>query len=175
MTSVNAVESVQSTERDLSQYNFPHGLWKRFEFTLALVLPLISASCLTKKNMTDSDQHLPQISAEAPVHYPLSGGGDVAVFSPYGKEVYAAVATINGYYPEDNCWAKDVRRNEYLFVTEGKLEVKLNDCEVTLNSGDHLLIRDGDYYQIRGYGKVSVLVYDLTDAKTEILKDRLKE
>lgn len=92
--------------------------------------------------------------------YQLENDSLVEVHKVFGNRYYLAIVTIDGRYPEDNKVAHDIKRSEYIYIIEGEILVSLNGIEYTMKQGESRLIKDGDYYWIKGKGKVLVFVHD---------------
>lgn len=92
--------------------------------------------------------------------YDLPGGSKVEVHKPFGNKNYVALVSLDGRYPSKGKVAKDVNRQEYIFVTEGEITVHLNQIAHVLQNGDSILIENGDRYWIEGKGTSIVVVED---------------
>ena len=99
----------------------------------------------------------------------LEGGGSVDVHKVFGEECFIAIANIENIYPGNENIAKDVGRSEYLYILEGNFSICVNDKNEILGKDEHLLISDGDTYEITGQGRILVFVKDETGGSTEII------
>jgi quercetin dioxygenase-like cupin family protein len=102
--------------------------------------------------------------------YDLSGGDTVEVHQPFGKQVYFAIADMEGNpYPEGGKIAKDNGRIEYMLMLEGEMNITINGETKTVKQGEFIQVNDGDTYSIVGKGRSLVFVKDEEGGKTEIL------
>lgn len=101
--------------------------------------------------------------------YQLDGGGDCVVFEPFGKEVSAAVVTMDGIYPAEGKKARNKGRTEYVYILDGSCKIELNGSVRELKAGDDICIHEGDIYVIRGDVRSLVIVKNSKDGTTEII------
>ena len=95
--------------------------------------------------------NLPQKTEKA-----IPGGTAILVEPSSGKEMRAAVVTIDGQYPEVGNVGINVGKTEMVFVVEGAIDVTKGDELISLNMHDILYLEAGIPYSISG--KATVLV-----------------
>lgn len=151
--------AIKSEPSHLSSSKSP---WGAMSMATAVGAALLTAGCAagvlqeSPHGLTNLD---PRNKSEGK-SYPLPGNGEVSVFQPFGKEIYVAVAVTHGTYPEAGKVAHDVNREEFILVLDGKFDITLNGNKYELNRDEHLIVRDGDKYSIKGKGRCVVLVKD---------------
>lgn len=144
---------------------------RRLQITLAGVAVLL-AGCAHQERTTGQEKQetpmtqrgeFPPPPASVSVLgkiYDLDGGSKVIVHQPFGSTYYSAVVDMKGDYPGPGLVAHDIGRSEFVYVLDGSLNITLNKTTYTVNAGENILIRDGDYYYISGQGRAMVVVYD---------------
>jgi len=106
----------------------------------------------------------------APVeHYPLSGGGTVAIHRPFGAATYMVMVSLDGGgYPAEGSIACNCGRQEYAVVLTGHLTFEVNGESYERGPGESMLLAAGVPYRICGAGTSAVLVTDEPGARTEL-------
>lgn len=101
--------------------------------------------------------------------YMLDGGAECTVLKPFGKDVYAAVVSMDGVYPVVGKKAHNTGRIEYIYILDGSCICTLNGHDHVLKKGDDLTIEDGDTYVIQGTVRSLVIVKDSPGGGTQIV------
>jgi len=105
------------------------------------------------------------------IKYNLPGGSLCEVHKVFGDEYYIAIVEENGVYPEKGKIAKNINRDEYMYLITGEMTIWINGIESKLKENDSILAKNGSIYKIDGKAKCIVFVKDGKDGKTEIIED----
>ncbi len=103
-----------------------------------------------------------------PKIYELSGGGEVSVYKPFGQNLYFALVTQHGRYPESGKIGKNVGRSEFSIVLEGKFKYCINGESTNLEKDQSVMVPDGAAYWIEGSGRILVMIDDKANGQTLI-------
>lgn len=100
----------------------------------------------------------------------ISGGSTIHSYSPSTDErLKFAYVDLMEDYPESG-YAVNQNQIEGIFVTEGTVQVTIDDKKLTCKAGDVVYFEEGQCYTVSGKGKIIVAIAPASGGKTEIVE-----